>query len=260
MDAAVWISLVGVLVLGATHVQAWRFDLRAAGPRSWLLSFGGGVSVAYVFVYLLPEVAEGQEVLAEAAEGGVLGIDRHAYIIALAGLAVFYGVERAAVRNRATSRRPTVVERHHATEGGDLAEEGTDRWTFAISLVAFGVYNALIGYLLVQRAEDSGAGPAALFVVALGVHLVVNDLGLRAHHRRRYHDTGRWILGAALLAGWALGLAIDLGDTAIAALTAFLGGAIVLNVLKEELPEERESRFWPFLVGAFLYAAVLLTV
>jgi hypothetical protein len=38
----------------------------------------------------------------------------------------------------------------------------------------------------------------------------------------------------------------------------FLAGGVVMNVLKEELPEERESRFWAFLLGAGLYAGVLL--
>ena len=33
---------------------------------------------------------------------------------------------------------------------------------------------------------------------------------------------------------------------------------MVLNVLKEELPENRESRFWAFALGATLYSPLLL--
>jgi zinc transporter ZupT len=44
----------------------------------------------------------------------------------------------------------------------------------------------------------------------------------------------------------------------IGLLFAFLAGGIVLNVLKEELPEDRESQFWAFVVGAAVYSAVLL--
>ncbi|WP_348249527.1 hypothetical protein [Leptolyngbya sp. GB1-A1] len=39
---------------------------------------------------------------------------------------------------------------------------------------------------------------------------------------------------------------------------AFLAGGVVLNGLKEELPEERESRFWAFAMNAIGYAAPLL--
>lgn len=41
-------------------------------------------------------------------------------------------------------------------------------------------------------------------------------------------------------------------------LVAFIGGGTILNVLKEELPEERRSSFAAFLVGAAAYAAGLL--
>ena len=46
--------------------------------------------------------------------------------------------------------------------------------------------------------------------------------------------------------------------TAIIVLFALLAGGIILNVLKEELPEERKSRFWAFALGAGTYAALLL--
>jgi hypothetical protein len=43
-------------------------------------------------------------------------------------------------------------------------------------------------------------------------------------------------------------------------LTAFLAGAVIMNVLKEELPEERESRFWVFALGAAFYTVILLAL
>ncbi|QMS92109.1 hypothetical protein HUN01_32595 [Nostoc edaphicum CCNP1411] len=47
---------------------------------------------------------------------------------------------------------------------------------------------------------------------------------------------------------------------AVAVLFAFLSGGIVLNVLKEELSEQRESRFWAFAFGTFGYAILLLAL
>ena len=38
----------------------------------------------------------------------------------------------------------------------------------------------------------------------------------------------------------------------------FLAGHVVLNVLKEELPEDRESKFSAFALGSGAYAALLL--
>jgi hypothetical protein len=61
-----------------------------------------------------------------------------------------------------------------------------------------------VGYLLVHREDDS-VTDLMLFAVALGVHFVVNDFGLRERHRDAYVHTGRWLLVAAILAGWAEG-------------------------------------------------------
>ena len=38
----------------------------------------------------------------------------------------------------------------------------------------------------------------------------------------------------------------------------FLAGGVILNVLKEELPEEKKSRFLPFAFGAGVYTVLLL--
>jgi hypothetical protein len=58
--------------------------------------------------------------------------------------------------------------------------------------------------------------------------------------------------------GWAIGLFLEISEAALAVLFGFLAGGVVMNVLKEELPEERESSFWAFALGAAAYAVVLL--
>ena len=45
-----------------------------------------------------------------------------------------------------------------------------------------------------------------------------------------------------------------------AVLFAFPPGGAVLKLLKEELPEERQSRFWPFAASAAGYAVLLMLV
>jgi len=46
----------------------------------------------------------------------------------------------------------------------------------------------------------------------------------------------------------------------VAVFVPFLAGGISRNVIKEELPPDRESRFWAFAIGAAGYAALLLFV
>jgi hypothetical protein len=92
----------------------------------------------------------------------------------------------------------------------------------------------------------------------MSLHFVTNDFGLRHDQKDQYDCLGRWIIAAAVLLGWVLGLVITLPMIVVDFLFAFLAGGVVLNVLKEELPEERQSRFWPFVLGGAGYAALLL--
>ncbi|WP_309221775.1 hypothetical protein [Halorussus sp. MSC15.2] len=228
--------------LAIVHLFVGRLHFRAV-PRSYWLSGAGGVSVAYVFVHVLPELGEHQRAFEETA---FAFLERHVYLLALAGFAAFYGLERLAQK----SRSPETV-------GGERTE--TSAGVFWVHVGSFTAYNVLVGYLLVHRTEG-GPASLALFVVAMALHFAVNDHGLRNHHHDAYDDTGRWLLAGGVLAGTVVGIATTVTEAAVSALFALLAGGIILNVVKEELPEERQSNFWAFGGGAAVYAAVLLFV
>jgi hypothetical protein len=68
------------------------------------------------------------------------------------------------------------------------------------------------------------------------------------------------VLVVTVVVGFLVGAATEISEAAIAVLTAFLAGGVILNVLKEEVPSERQSRFWAFALGMAGYAALLLTL
>ena len=237
--------LVGLaaLLLAAVHASAGRLRLRTI-PRSYWLSGAGGVSVAYVFVHILPELQASRRALEASAVGF---LEHHVYLLALAGFGFFYGVERFA--REATG--PTRANDSNDEAGSDASE------VFWLHVGTFAVYNALVGYLLFHR-EESGVASLVLFTVAMALHFVVNDHGLRDHHRSAYDRVGRWVLSAGVLAGAGVGGVTVVEEAAVSALFALLAGGIILNVIKEELPTERKSRFSAFAVGAVVYTALLL--
>lgn len=229
-------ALLVALALGlaVVHLFAGRLRLLDRVPRSRWLSGAGGASVAYVFVHLFPELREGAEVLAER-ETLLAFADHHVYLVALAGFVTFYGLERL-------------------LKSSDRDPEDADG-LFWLHVGSFALYNGLVGYALHHRV---GATAAALFALAMGLHFLVNDVGLREHHRGLYDRVGRWLLAAAVPAGLAVGFLTEVSEATFVVAVSFLGGGIVLNVIKEELPEERESRFGAFLVGVVGYTALLL--
>lgn len=233
----------GLLALGFTliHLLIGRLAFLRAIPRSRWLSAAGGVAVAYVFLHVLPELAEGQARVRAHLEPAGAALGRHVYLIALIGLATFYGLERMV----------------RSVGGGVETDAATAAAVFRLHIGAFAVYNLLLSYLLLHR-EDQAHADLLLYFVAIGLHLVTTDFGLRQDAPARYDRHARWVLSVAVLAGWLLGLLVELSEPVLAMLFAFVAGGIVLNVLKEELPEERQSRFSAFALGAGGYAVVLL--
>lgn len=239
------LSALFAIGFASIHVFIGKLRFLDVIPRSRWLSFAGGVAVAYVFLHVLPKLGAHQETLGNAGARNVnLGGERLIYLVALTGLAAFYGLERFLRSSRSWR--------------ADGAEASSSADPFWIHIGFFAVYNLLIGYLLLHR-EESGIGPLVVYFVAMSLHFVTNDFGLREDHRGRYDTIGRWVIAAAAVLGWLIGLTIEVPGPAVGLLFAFLAGGVVLNVLKEELPEERQSRFWPFALGAGAYALLLMS-
>ena len=281
-------SFLAACLLVAVHVLAHRLKFLDGVPRSRWLSAAGGMSLAYVFLHLLPELAEGQRVLMEEGLGLAL-IEFEIYGLALIGLVGYYGVERMVQLHGEVGRDDIREEPEHGdaahASGGQRDAEAHEHPTFWVHLASFAFYNLIIGYLLLHRGghgggqgdghegegghgggtsaakglagSESDVGSLLVFALAMALHFLVTDYGLREDFRRGWMRTGRWVLSAAVVAGWLLGLVIELPEIAILGAIAILGGGVILNVLKEELPEERRSRFGALLAGVAGYTALL---
>ncbi|MCC9166017.1 hypothetical protein [Pontibacter harenae] len=242
-----YVSLWPILLLALIHFFGNRLTFLSAMPRSVWLSGAGGVSVAYVFLHLFPELDEGQEHVETLAwaEGF---LRHHVYLVALTGLAVFYGLERLVI----SSKNEAIADEE---DDGEKPSFGA----FLVHIGSFAFYNALIGYLLFQR-EEGPVEEMALFSIAMALHFIVNDVGLLTYHKDNYERFGRWVLVVALVLGWGVGYVLEVSETIVVLVMAFIGGGVILNIMKEELPEERKSRFWAFGLGVAAYSVLLLSI
>jgi hypothetical protein len=105
-------ALVIAVVLAGLHLAAPRIRRLPFVPEAVTGSFAGGLAVAYVFLHLLPELAEGNESVGEALRRVLRPtplVDLGIFLVALAGFTAFYGLERLADRRQAERREPVVV-------------------------------------------------------------------------------------------------------------------------------------------------------
>lgn len=237
-----WLSLLFAIGFAIIHMCSKYLNFIKETPRSRFLSVAGGVAVAYVFVHLLPELNHYQQNLNETLKEGVgRYIENHIYLIAMIGLAMFYGLERMIKISKKKQKNFS-----HTSPG-----------VFWIHVSSFFIYNAVIGYLLVRDEFRSG-WEMLFYFIALSIHFITNDRGLRRDHKNIYDKYGRILLALSTLIGWGIGVITEVHEVTISVLVAFLAGGIVLNVMKEELPEERESSFSAFAIGIVSYTLLLM--
>ncbi|MEL7729546.1 hypothetical protein AAG612_08415 [Citromicrobium bathyomarinum] len=241
LEASTAVTLFMALAFVGVHLFVGRLRFLEKTPRSRWLSFAGGVAVGYVFLHVMPELAVHATTFERATGLDAAAAEGAIYALSLLGLVIYYGVERAIVSSRG-ERRPDA--------------EPSDG-VFWLHIGASALLVAIIAYLLNHR-EDTSAIGLALFFGAMMLHFVTADFGTRSTHTRIYDARGRWVLAAATMIGWVIGLLVELPQLAIGCLFAFVGGGIILLVLKEELPEERRSRFVPFILGAGAYSLLVL--
>lgn len=227
-----FLSFIAALTLALIHVGAgWAHHGGELRPR-WL-SAASGISVAYVLVDLLPELSEAQALWLEARpERPLWWLERQIYVMALLGLVLALGLERM------TSSR------------GDRREA-----RFWLHTSSFAVYNFLIGGFALRV---SGVISLIFALLAFGGHFLVNDHSLRRAYGRAYEGTGRWLLAGSILLGWFVEMLWRVPVEIAMALLGLVAGGIILNVIKEELPEDKEGAFSVFVAGAAIYTSVLL--
>ncbi|WP_197700276.1 hypothetical protein [Micromonospora echinaurantiaca] len=159
------------------------------------------------------------------------------FLVALIGFFTFYALERATHRANGHEQEPT-------------------RLVFACQLGFFALYSGLITYTLATKL-DAGLAPAALFAVAMGLHVLATDGVLAEHFPVRRTTRWRLLLVAGAGAGWLTAVVAQPTSVVMNLLTAILGGGILLNVFVDELAPERHSSFAWFTVGLASYSALL---
>jgi hypothetical protein len=247
MDIAV-APLVAALILSAAYVAGRALYAHGAEEGIWAhrrwISAAAGVSVAYVFVDVLPELAaQNRAIVAAAGSTPMLFAEQRIYILALMSFVVIYGLQYVVLASRARQQAAGAI--------------GASDAIYALHVAGYAAYSALIGYLLIERSER-GSVALAVYTVAMALHFLIVDHSLSEEHGDRYARVGRWVLAASVMIGWSIGVATTLSVVVFARLFAILVGGVVITSLRAELPDDRRGRFWPFCLGAVIFAAILL--
>ncbi len=241
-------TLIAAVLLSLVHVFVGKLYFLGKHPEIWK-SAAGGVGISYTFLVLLPKLAAAQTLLERVTESGPYGfLVHHSYLVALAGLVIYYGLDAAAEN--------VLVQPNRRTLGL------TARLSVYLHASSLSGYYFLVSYLM-SEAQDAGQFAfVSLFVFALAMllHYFSLDHSLRKKYGGFYDRFMRWTFVAASLGGWIVASTTRIPYEPLALLTSLFAGVLTLFTLKEKLPGSGHVRFRPFLVGAAGYALLLLII
>lgn len=232
---------VAALLFAAAFLFGSRMQLirsRVKNPRS-IISFGAGMSAAYVFMHLMPELHEARRTFVESVSMTLRYEGMAIYFLSLVGFLVFYGLDHLRARL------------HETTPEGEIGP------AFRLQIGGFSAYVWLMSYLLVHHLGTSPAS-TPLYALAMTFHFLALDHTLHHEHAAAYERVGRFVLAGASLLGWGMGLLFALPHHILALLVAFISGAIIMTSTVMELSSTEESRYLPFVGGGIIYGLILL--
>jgi hypothetical protein len=242
LPAAEFIETGGAALLWAA-IFLWGGHTRSlystGADRPAITSFGAGMAVAYAFMHMMPELHEVRRTFASSVPIAIPYEGKATYLLALIGFLTFYGLRY-------------LPERLRGTAGDDQAARA-----FWLHVTGFSAYIWLLGYLLVNSLHETESS-IALYAVAMAVHFLAVDRAFRDEDGAAYQRTGRLVLAAMAIIGWAVGLVFVFPQHVLALLVAFLSGAIIMNSTVMELSSVAHGRFWPMMAGGALYGMILL--
>ena len=229
-----------VLAIGGCH---WLAGWLASFPEQQqhrLASIGGGASLAYVFLHLLPELAAGGSELSEAQ--GLMSHVPTAVVESWLFLAAFGGVLTVFSLNVLTKQK-----------------EVAPAYAAWLDLFNYAALNYIYAYSLPSLFKSEGVGYVVLFTVAISTHVLLMDRHAAMHHpprfRRRASLLGSAVLVLGLLHASVFGV---VNEFTLATASAFLGGGLLMGVFREELPDPRQARLSWLLAGCGGMGALLL--
>jgi hypothetical protein len=240
-------TFITAVIFSAIFFLGPKLHSYGGGKRHYrrLLSLGAGISVAYVFVHLLPELGQASEAfIRETADSSLPFPSYRVYLSAMLGFIIYHGMENLGTAEEEPS-------------GGDTTQQHGSRVLPFLHIFGFAVYVWLVGYLLVDGLEH-GIERIGFYSAAMGFHFLSVNHTLQVEHPRAYRKVGKNILTAAVLLGWGMGILLKFPTTVIITLLAIISGAVIVNTMISELPRKKEGHFPLFLAGACLYALLLI--
>lgn len=199
---------------------------KASPNKMRFISFSAGISIAYIFLVLLPEIYS----------DAVL-INKLLFLAVLFGFGAFHIIEKY-IRQNFTG--PALRKEHRLIH----------------STTSF-IYFFVVGFILVKLTESnlvSDLVSGVLLFIPITLHIVIDSLPRRdtKKHAIRALSASSPFLGAITATF------VNIGKTGNVALLGIVGGSLLYTVIRESLPREMKGKPMYFITGLLLFTVLIM--
>lgn len=216
------IALVAGFLLGVIHFLSEGLTPRKETHKFRIISFAAGISIAYLFLDLLPHTYDAATVLKEWV-----------FVFLLLGFAVFHLIEKMIYQHANQDRLAWELKEVHS--------------------VSFFLYYFLIG-IVIKDELQANLLDGILLLIPVSLHAALSTVSLsRIHGDVRESPWVKAALSLSSLLGVVFALFIHVPSVLDHVFISVIAGVLLYIIVKEFLPEKKEGQPLFFILGITLF-------
>jgi hypothetical protein len=220
------IPIVYGVILAVVHFFNDEFQTHFEWCKNRLVSLGAGIAVAYIFLYMFPELFK------------ITNGETTVFILVLIGFTLFHVVEKHVYQHKSTKRILKELKEVHS--------------------IAFFIYHFLIGVTLFYFASGNFTN-GLVFFIPIFIHALVSNLSLsEIHEHIRESLPFRIFLALASLLGVLLASFVPISLFAFSLILAFVIGMLLYVVVRDSIPKKTDGVTIYFILGAMIMLGLLV--
>lgn len=237
-------SLVPVIIITSCFIFGGNFIHKNLIKRRKIVSVASGISVAYIFIDVLPELNKAQIFFTQAGFCSMIKLNELLiYLISLLGFLYFFYLEN-------------YIQSKEKTDSSDI-QINTNLHRYSILyLSGFFLNNFILGYLIVYW--ENSVNSLLVYTIAISLHVITLDYATIKEFGNKFRHI-KFTLTLGLPAGWIAGILIKFPDEVKHLAVGFIAGSVIINSIKDEFPKKDDNiEYKYFLISSIVYALILI--
>jgi zinc transporter ZupT len=217
-------------IVAIVHYFSQRMDPPHGRTRYRVISLAAGVSIAYLFLHLLPETYE-----------AATHLRQWVFIFLLAGFSVFHLVEKLIYQHADRQRLAWELKEVHS--------------------ISFFVYHFIVGIAVEDKFKVS-AVEGVLFVIPITLHAFLSTASLSSIDGEvSEKPLARLLLSVSTLLGVIFAMLVPMPAVIDNILVSLIAGVLLYIIVREFIPEKEkgEPAFFAIGLAAFFVVVLFLT-